>query len=65
MRIRAAKHGRSMEAEVREILVDAVAEEEEPKSWVIRFHEAFAAIGGVELDIPPRTGGHREMVKFD
>ena len=64
LRVRAAKHGRSMEAEARAILVDAVAEEEESKHWVIKFHERFAAIGGVELDIPPRTGGHR-VVEFD
>ncbi len=63
LRVRAAKHGHSMEAEVRAILVDAVAEEE-PNNWV-RFHERFAAIGGVELDIPPRTGGHRAPVEFD
>jgi plasmid stability protein len=62
LRVRAAKHGHSMEAEVRAILVDAVAGEE-PNVW-IKFHERFAAIGGVELDIPPRTGGHRE-VEFD
>lgn len=64
LRVRAAKHGRSMEAEVRAILVDAVAEEEEPKNWVLMLHERFAAIGGVELDIPPRTGEHR-TVEFD
>ena len=52
-----------MEAEVRAILVEAVAEEE-PNNWV-RFHERFAELGGVELDIPPRTGGHRELVEFD
>lgn len=64
LRVRAAKHGRSMEAEVRAILVDALTEEEEPNPWV-RFHERFAAIGGVELDIPPRNGGHRPVVTFD
>ena len=65
LRVRAAKHGHSMEAEVRAILVDAVAEEEPNKSTWVRFHQRFAAIGGVELDIPPRTGGHREPVEFD
>ena len=48
---------------MRAILVDAVAEEDEPNNWV-KFHERFAAIGGVELDIPPRTGAHR-VVEFD
>ena len=64
LRIRAAQHGRSMEAEVRAILVDAVAEDEEPKDFFTRLHERFAAIGGVELDIPPRTGEIR-VVEFD
>jgi plasmid stability protein len=65
LRVRAAKHGHSMEAEVRAILVDAVAEDEEPKNWLLMLHERCAAIGGVELDIRPRTGGHRPPVEFD
>jgi antitoxin FitA len=64
LRIRAAQHGRSMEAEVRAILVDALAEDEEPKNWLLLLHERCAAIGGVELDIPPRTSRHR-VVEFD
>lgn len=64
LRIRAAQHGRSMEAEVRAILIDAVAEVQEPKDFFTRVHERFAAIGGVELDIPPRTGEIR-VVEFD
>jgi plasmid stability protein len=64
LRVRAAQHGRSMEAEVRAILVDAVADDEEPKDFFTRLHERFAAIGGVELDIPPRTGEIR-VVEFD
>jgi antitoxin FitA len=64
LRVRAAQHGRSMEAEVRAIIVDAVAEDEEPKDFFTRLHERFAAIGGVELDIPPRTGTIR-VVEFD
>lgn len=64
LRIRAAQHGRSMEAEVRAILVDALAADEEPKDFFTRLHERFAAIGGVELDIPPRTGEIR-VVEFD
>jgi plasmid stability protein len=64
LRVRAAEHGRSMEAEVRAILAEAVAEEP-PKNWLLQLHERCAAIGGVELDIPPRTGGHRAPVEFD
>ncbi|MGW7684354.1 FitA-like ribbon-helix-helix domain-containing protein [Kribbella sp. NPDC054772] len=65
LRVRAAEHGRSMEAEVRAILMAAVAEQDEPKNWLLALHERCAAIGGVELDIPPRTGGHRAAVNFD
>jgi antitoxin FitA len=64
LRIRAAKHGRSMEAEARAILEDAVAEEDEPKNWLVAMHERCAEIGGVELDIPPRTSRPR-VVEFD
>jgi plasmid stability protein len=64
LRVRAAQHGRSMEAEARAIIVDAVAEDDEPKNFFLRLHERFAAIGGVELDIPPRTVEHR-VVEFD
>jgi antitoxin FitA len=64
LRVRAAQHGRSMEAEVRAIIVDAVAEGEEPKNFFLELHERFAAIGGVELDIPPRSHEHR-VVEFD
>ncbi len=64
LRVRAAQHGRSMEAEVRAILVEAVGVEDEPKNILTRLHETFAELGGVDLDIPPRTGEHR-AVEFD
>jgi plasmid stability protein len=64
LRVRAAGHGRSMEAEVRAIILDAVGEEEEPKNFLMAWHEAFAEIGGVELELPERTGDHR-VVEFD
>lgn len=56
LKLRAARHGRSMEAEVRAILTDAVAvgEDGQPNlAQVIREH--FAAIGGVDLDLPTRS----------
>jgi plasmid stability protein len=65
LRVRAAERGRSMEAEVRAILEETVAKSAEPRSWVLQLHERCKAIGGVELDIPPRTGGHRAPVEFD
>lgn len=59
LRIRAAEHGRSMEAEVREILAAAFRpSDEDDYGWADRIHARFAEIGGVEPDelvIPPRT----------
>lgn len=55
LKVRAARHGRSMEAEVRAILTDAVAtREDEQLNLAQAIRERFAAIGGVELEIPPR-----------
>lgn len=54
LRVRAARHGRSMEAEVRAILVEAADETEPPADLVSALLERFGAIGGVELDIPAR-----------
>jgi len=52
LRIRAAEHGRSMEAELRAILEETLAEPEN-MGQAIRRH--FGALGGVELDLPERT----------
>ena len=55
LKVRAARHGRSMEAEVRAILTDAVAtREDEQLNLAQAIRERFAAIGGVELEIPLR-----------
>ncbi len=55
LRIRAAKHGRSMEQEAREILKTALKEQEEqPKNLAEAIRRRFAPFGGVELEIPPR-----------
>ena len=61
LRIRAARHGRSMEAEVRAILRDVLAEQELPQDTGLgsRIHARFAAIGGLDLDLPPRSGEAR------
>ena len=55
LRIRAARHGRSMEAEVRSILRSALTRPEPSGGLGTQIHELFADVGGVELDIPPRT----------
>lgn len=55
LRLRAAGNGRSMEAEMRAILTEAVRPVERPRSLFEGLREAALAVGGVELDIPPRS----------
>jgi len=59
LRVRAAENGRSMEAEAREILAVAVRGRRPRFGLGTYIHDMFAEIGGVELDIPPRTGEAR------
>ena len=55
LRIRAARHGCSMEHEAREILRTALNQSaEQPKDLVESIRRRFAPLGGVELKIPPR-----------
>jgi plasmid stability protein len=55
LKVRAARHGRSMEAEARAILTDAVtAAEDRRPNLAQAARERFAALKGVELEIPPR-----------
>lgn len=58
LRIRAARHGRSMEAEVRAILEETVREQD---NFAEALMEAFGGLGGVDLEIPPRTAQARPM----
>ncbi len=55
LRIRAASHGRSMESEIRAILTDAVSRPYESAGLAQALLDGFGAIGGVDLDLPPRT----------
>ncbi len=55
LRIRAARHGRSMESEIRAILVEAVREPNDSKGLFQTMLDRFGEIGGVELELPPRT----------
>lgn len=58
LRQRAARHGRSMEAEVREILKQALAARPETgEELYAAIRRRFAPLGGVELDLPPREPG--------
>ena len=53
LRGRAAKHGRSVEAEVRAILDAAV---DLPEGTILlALHATFAEVGGVDLQVPDRS----------
>jgi antitoxin FitA len=56
LRVRAARHGHSMEAEVRQILRDILTDAERPLATNLyeRIRARFAPLGGVDLDLPPR-----------
>ena len=66
LRVRAAEHGRSMEAEARRILQTALAgpPHSAQRNLYERIHARFAALGGVDLDLPPRAEV-REPPQFD
>ncbi|MDA4894549.1 MULTISPECIES: FitA-like ribbon-helix-helix domain-containing protein [unclassified Microbacterium] len=53
LKVRAAQAGRSMEAEVREILADAVRGHGDEYGFGTMLRERFRGLG--PLDIPPRT----------
>jgi plasmid stability protein len=55
LRVRAARHGISMEQEVRDILREAVARESDvPRNLAEAVRELFRPFGGVKLEILPR-----------
>jgi plasmid stability protein len=55
LRMRAAAHGRSMEAEMRAILMAAVEEPGDNTNVVESLVYGFVALGGVDLNLPPRS----------
>jgi plasmid stability protein len=62
LRIRAARNGRSMEQEARELLEAGLAQPDpEPVNIGEAIRRIFAPLGGVELKIPPRRGKIREI----
>lgn len=66
LRIRAAEHGHSMEAEVRRILqaaLDKPGRRPAPNLYE-RIRARMEPLGGVELDLPPREPA-REPPSFD
>lgn len=63
LRQRAARHGRSMEAEVRQILRAAVEAEDEPIDLVADIRRHFAGVE-VELELPDRASAEQRAVTF-
>ncbi len=59
LRGRAAKHGRSVEAEVRAILDAAVDLPDE--NILLAVYGSFAEVGGVELQLPERRDAPRPI----
>jgi plasmid stability protein len=57
LRVLAARHGRSMEEEVRQILARALADDAEPDNMFDRMRRHFVGLGGVDLELPPRRPG--------
>jgi plasmid stability protein len=55
LRVRAARNGRSMEAEIRAILTAAVDEPDASHGLFTELLDRFGEIGGVELDLPARA----------
>ncbi len=66
LRVRAAQHGRSMEAELRAIVTEAVEAPPRPQEINLydRIRARFEPLGGVELELPPRELG-REPPGFE
>jgi antitoxin FitA len=66
LRVRAAEHGQSMEAEVRRILQAVLNAPARPagRNLYERIHARFAPLGGVDLELPAREAD-REPPRFD
>ena len=55
LQLRAARHGRSMEAEARAILTEAVSEPADSAGLFTALLDRFATLGGVDLELPERA----------
>jgi plasmid stability protein len=64
LRIRAAQHGHSMEAEARQILETALAPHAPGRNLYERTRARFAPLGGVDLTLPEREDA-REPPHFE
>jgi len=59
LRVRAAQHGRSMEAEIRAILTEAVTRPTDSRGLAQTLMARFGDLDGVELDLSPRIEAPR------
>ncbi|WP_129841380.1 plasmid stabilization protein [Streptomyces sp. RFCAC02] len=59
LRVQAARHGRSMEAEVRAILSEQLTPSSPARPLGSRIRERFAGLGGAELETPVRQDAPR------
>lgn len=64
LRVEAARHGRSMEAEVRAILQERLGPLADQNGLGSRIHERFAGLDD-ELRIPDRSGEAARAAVFD
>jgi len=64
LRVRAAQHGRSMEAEVRAIITERLASPTPDYGFGSHIHARFAAVRRAGLDLPARNEPPRAAV-FD
>ena len=55
LQIRAARHGRSMEAEAREIIAEAVREPADSAGLFTALLDRFGTLGGVDVQLPGRN----------
>jgi plasmid stability protein len=60
LRVRAARHGRSMEGEAREIVRQVLGEKAPPRNLAAAIRARLAPLGGIDLELPPR-GPIREL----
>jgi antitoxin FitA len=56
---RAARHGRSMEAEARAILTEAVQEPVDSAGLFTALLDRFGELGGIDLELPDRAEAAR------
>lgn len=64
LRVEAARHGRSMEAEVRAILQERLVPDATDRGLGTKIHERFAAVDG-EFEIPDRGRELPRAAVFD